>query len=561
MAAPLAEGARVVVHAKPSSGPSAAPCSSTPDEIRPVGVGELLARVEHLKRLLAAEGLFDARTASSRCRSCPAGSGWSAAGPAPPSRTSSRTPAGAGRRCEFEIREVAVQGPNAVTEVQRRAARAGPRPGGRRHRHRPRRRVARGPAAVQQRGPGPGRRRARVTPVVSAIGHEVDTPLLDLVADVRASTPTDAGQAGRARRRRAARRVDARPGPAAPRGRAPRRPPSGATLAALRSPARAWPTRPPWSTPAAQESTALARAVPPRAGAASVHRAADEVAPPARARSGRCRPLSTLERGYAVVQHARRRASSRTADDVEARRAAAGARRPGRLRRAPGRAEPRRRPAPAATGARERPATAPVVGCAGGSRRRPSPCPTRHRDFPDIAALTYEQARDELVAIVAQLEAGPAQPGGVSMALWQRGEALAAHCSDVAGRRRGELDGPPTPSGTDAVEPPTRDPRTTVRPQAAGLTGRSALARSATSSLVRRGAGERRGDARWWRPAPRSTRLMLHLVAAADHRPGHGQPPVSVPVGPAAVGLRGDPAVESRPWSARSRCTARRVTS
>ena len=33
------------------------------------------------------------------------------------------------------------------------------------------------------------------TPVVSAIGHEVDTPLLDLVADLRASTPTDAARA------------------------------------------------------------------------------------------------------------------------------------------------------------------------------------------------------------------------------------------------------------------------------------------------------------------------------------------------------------------------------
>ena len=49
----------------------------------------------------------------------------------------------------------------------------------------------------------------RRTPVVSAIGHETDTPLLDLVADFAASTPTDAakrivpdlrGRAGRPRR-------------------------------------------------------------------------------------------------------------------------------------------------------------------------------------------------------------------------------------------------------------------------------------------------------------------------------------------------------------------------
>ena len=48
--------------------------------------------------------------------------------------------------------------------------------------------------------------------------------------------------------------------------------------------------------------------------------------------------------------------------------------------------------------------------------------------FPDIADLTYEQARDELIAIVARLESG--QVGlEESLGLWQRGEALAAHCS------------------------------------------------------------------------------------------------------------------------------------
>ena len=49
-------------------------------------------------------------------------------------------------------------------------------------------------------------------------------------------------------------------------------------------------------------------------------------------------------------------------------------------------------------------------------------------DFPDITNLTYEQARDELISIVAQLEGG--QIGlEASMTLWQRGEALAAHCN------------------------------------------------------------------------------------------------------------------------------------
>jgi exodeoxyribonuclease VII small subunit len=49
-------------------------------------------------------------------------------------------------------------------------------------------------------------------------------------------------------------------------------------------------------------------------------------------------------------------------------------------------------------------------------------------DFADVAELSYEQARDELITIVAQLEGG--QVGlEDSMRLWQRGEALAAHCS------------------------------------------------------------------------------------------------------------------------------------
>ena len=45
----------------------------------------------------------------------------------------------------------------------------------------------------------------------------------------------------------------------------------------------------------------------------------------------------------------------------------------------------------------------------------------------DVAGLTYEQARDELVAVVARLESG-AEALEESLALWERGEALAARC-------------------------------------------------------------------------------------------------------------------------------------
>ena len=58
----------------------------------------------------------------------------------------------------------------------------------------------------------------------------------------------------------------------------------------------------------------------------------------------------------------------------------------------------------------------------------PGTPPSKTAELPDIGDLTYEQARDELIAIVAQLEGG--QIGlEESMALWQRGEALATHCS------------------------------------------------------------------------------------------------------------------------------------
>ncbi|GEK21245.1 exodeoxyribonuclease VII small subunit [Cellulomonas xylanilytica] len=47
----------------------------------------------------------------------------------------------------------------------------------------------------------------------------------------------------------------------------------------------------------------------------------------------------------------------------------------------------------------------------------------------DVAALGYEEARDELVAVVARLEAGAATLEE-SLALWERGEALATRCQE-----------------------------------------------------------------------------------------------------------------------------------
>ena len=56
----------------------------------------------------------------------------------------------------------------------------------------------------------------------------------------------------------------------------------------------------------------------------------------------------------------------------------------------------------------------------------------------DVAAMSYEQSRDELVDIVARLENGQA---GLeeSMELWQRGEALAAHCASWLDRAEARI--------------------------------------------------------------------------------------------------------------------------
>jgi exodeoxyribonuclease VII small subunit len=57
----------------------------------------------------------------------------------------------------------------------------------------------------------------------------------------------------------------------------------------------------------------------------------------------------------------------------------------------------------------------------------------------DLAALGYEQARDELVTTVQKLEAGGLSLED-SLALWERGEALAAHCQAKLDGARARLD-------------------------------------------------------------------------------------------------------------------------
>nr|WP_091083520.1 exodeoxyribonuclease VII large subunit [Micromonospora nigra] len=188
----LREGARVVLHAKPEFYAARGTLSLRADEIRQVGLGELLARLEKLKKLLAAEGLFD-RARKRRPPFLPRRVGLitgraSAAERDVLTNARRRWPA-----VDFRTVNVAVQGPGAVPQIVDALkvldADAGVDVII----------IARGGGGIEDLLPFSDEALCRAvfacrTPVVSAIGHETDTPLLDYVADVRASTPTDAAK-------------------------------------------------------------------------------------------------------------------------------------------------------------------------------------------------------------------------------------------------------------------------------------------------------------------------------------------------------------------------------
>jgi exodeoxyribonuclease VII large subunit len=189
---PPAEGTRVVVWAKPDLNTARGSFSLTGIEIRAVGIGELLARLDRLRRSLAAEGLF----AAERKRPLPflpATVGLVCGRDSAAERDVRRNAAARWPAVRFRVEEVAVQGPYAVAEVTDAL-----------HRLDADRSVqviviARGGGSVEDLLPFSDESLIRAvaacqTPVVSAIGHEQDSPLLDLVADVRASTPTDAAR-------------------------------------------------------------------------------------------------------------------------------------------------------------------------------------------------------------------------------------------------------------------------------------------------------------------------------------------------------------------------------
>ncbi|WP_237792166.1 exodeoxyribonuclease VII large subunit [Corynebacterium accolens] len=189
---PLKDGDRVIVHGKPAFYAGRGSFSLWTTEIRHVGIGDLLARIEKLRAQLAAEGLFD----PARKRPLPylpqkigliTGRG-SAAERDVMAVARDRWPA-----VQFRVINTAVQGANTVPEVisalQELDADA----------EIDVIIIARGGGSVEDLLPfsEEALQRAVVaasTPVVSAIGHEPDSPVLDNIADLRAATPTDAAK-------------------------------------------------------------------------------------------------------------------------------------------------------------------------------------------------------------------------------------------------------------------------------------------------------------------------------------------------------------------------------
>ena len=190
--APLPANARVVLYAKGSWYTKNGSYTLSAREIRQVGVGELLARIEALKTMLAAEGLFASENKVA-LPLLPRKIGLICGRNTDAERDVVENAKRRWPAVQFEIREVTVQGAAAVSEVSAALAELEA--------------LADVDVIIITRGGGSFedllpfsdeglvRLAAKCsTPIVSAIGHEKDSPLLDLVADFRASTPTDAAK-------------------------------------------------------------------------------------------------------------------------------------------------------------------------------------------------------------------------------------------------------------------------------------------------------------------------------------------------------------------------------
>ena len=295
---PLVEGASVVVHAKPSYYANRGTLSLYARDIRMVGLGELLARLERRRQLLAAEGLFAAELK----RPLPFLPGTVGLVTAPNSAAERDVIENARRRWPavvFETAYAAMQGPRSAAEVIEAVQRLDRNPAVEVIV------VARGGGSVEDLLPFSDEGLIRAvhairTPLVSAIGHEPDQPLLDLVADVRASTPTDAAKLVVPDVVEELRQVD--------RARDRLRGSLAGWLAREQAGLDALRSRPALADPrtlgdARLDEFAMLRDRARRTIGHALDRAFDDIGHH-RARARALSPLATLQRGYAVLQDA-----------------------------------------------------------------------------------------------------------------------------------------------------------------------------------------------------------------------------------------------------------------
>lgn len=188
----FAQGDRVIALVKPNFWVKGGSLTVQVFDLSHVGVGELLERLERLRSQLQREGLFDA-SRKRRLPFLPHRIGLVTGRDSDAEKDVIRNATLRWPGVQFRVRHSAVQGDRAASEVAAAIGELDADP--------------EVDVIVVARGGGDflhllpfsdeqvlRTAAAATTPIVSAIGHEADRPLLDEVADLRASTPTDAAK-------------------------------------------------------------------------------------------------------------------------------------------------------------------------------------------------------------------------------------------------------------------------------------------------------------------------------------------------------------------------------
>ena len=291
----LRDGERVHVFGRPELFEQRADFRLRALSIERFGLGDHLARLERLKGKLAAEGLF----APERKRPLPVlprRIGLVTGNDAAAKRDVLATISGRFPAARVLVAEAYVQGPRAAAAVVDALARVCAEP------EIDVVVVARGGGSFEDLLPFSDERLVRAiascsVPVVTAVGHEQDTPLCDLAADMRASTPTAAGSSS-SRMQRSSRHASTAPAPRSPAARAARSSASGNGWSATTSACGA---RRPLLLERTAERVDGLHARLRRAPALAVERKRAALTA-AHGRLAALSPHATLERGYAIVR-------------------------------------------------------------------------------------------------------------------------------------------------------------------------------------------------------------------------------------------------------------------